>query len=74
MPMVLLVWSVGICSAVNLSLFKFYGEILTQNEFWKMPVLASALLVLGLAGAIIQIVILNVTMRLYNNLDIMPAL
>ena len=73
-PMVLLVWSVGIFSAVNLSLFKFFGEILSQNDFWKMPVLALALLVFGLAGAIIQIVTLNVTMRYYNNLDIMPLL
>lgn len=38
-----------------------------------MPVMASVLIISALCGAAIQILLLNIAMRYYNNLDIMPV-
>ena len=50
--MVLLVCSIGTFAGVNLCLFKFFGEILTANDFYDMPVMASSLLLIGAIGAV----------------------
>ena len=51
--MVLLVCSIGTFAGVNLCLFKFFGEILTANDFWNMPVMAVSLLFVGAIGAVL---------------------
>lgn len=73
-PMVLLVMSTGAFSGLNLCCFKFFGEILANNDFMNMPVMASALCIAGLIGALTQILILNVAFRYYNNIDVIPVL
>jgi len=72
--MVLLVSSTAAFSGLNLCNMKFFGEIVTKYEFWSMPFMASGLFIFGIAGAIAQILILNVAFRYYNNIDIIPVL
>ena len=72
-PMVLLVWSTAIFAGQNLCMFKAFGEILTSHDFWKMPYMASFIFLSGCAGGLIQMLFLNIAMRYYNNLDIMPV-
>ena len=71
--MVLLVWSAATFAGQNLCMFKAFGEILESHDFWNMPIMASFICLSGLVGACIQIFILNIAMRYYNNLDIMPV-
>ena len=72
-PMVLLVWSTATFAGQNLCVFKAFGEILSSQDFWAMPFMASFLFLAGCTGGLIQMFILNINMRYYNNLDIMPV-
>ena len=38
-----------------------------------MPIMASVLVGTAISGAVLQIIILNIAMRYYNNLDIVPV-
>ena len=73
LPMVMFSWSTAIFSGMNLCILKCFGEILAQNDFWNMPVMATVLLTSVLVGAAMQIIVLNVALRYYNNLDIIPV-
>ena len=72
-PMVLLVWSTATFTGQNLCMFKSFGEIITSNDFYEMPIMAIFILLTGLIGGVVQMFILNIAMRYYNNLDIMPV-
>ena len=72
-PMVLLVWSCGTWAGQNLCFFKAFGEILSAGDFFNRPIMAISIASIGCIGALIQIFILNISMRYYNNLDIMPV-
>lgn len=72
-PMVLLVWSCGTFAGQNLCFFKAFGEIVSSHDFWNKPIMACFLFLLGAVGGLTQIFILNIAMRYYNNLDIMPV-
>ena len=72
-PMILLAWSTATFSGMNLVLFKCFGEILKAGDFDRTPVFTSFLVVFALIGALIQMIILNVAMKYYNNIDVMPV-
>ena len=72
-PMVLLIWSTATFSGLNVCLLKCFGEILAVNDFWTMPFMVSSLIVAIICGAILQIIILNMALRYYNNLDVIPV-
>jgi len=46
---------------------------LSAGDFFNKPVMAISIVSIGCIGALIQIFILNIAMRYYNNLDIMPV-
>ena len=71
--MVLLIWSTATFSGLNVCLLKCFGEILAVNDFWTMPFMVSSLIVSIILGAILQIIILNMALRYYNNLDVIPV-
>ena len=54
-------------------MFKAFGEILESRDLWNMPIMSFTILVAGLIGALVQIFFLNLAMKYYNNLDIMPV-
>ena len=71
--MVLLSWSTATFSGMNLTLLKCFGEIIKQGDFSSLPIMTSCLLVFAVSGAIIQIVMLNIGLKYYNNIDLMPV-
>lgn len=72
-PMVLLVWSTATFAGQNLCMFKAFGEILESKDLWNMPIMSFCILLAGLVGGLIQVFFLNISMKYYNNLDIMPV-
>ena len=72
-PMVLLAWSTATLSGMNLVLLKCFGEILKAGDFNRMPLFTSLLLVFALSGAVFQIIVLNIAMKYYSNIDVMPV-
>ena len=54
-------------------MFKAFGEILESHSLWKLPIMSFLILSAGLIGALVQIFFLNIAMKYYNNLDIMPV-
>ena len=71
--MVLLAWSTATFSGMNLTLFKCFGEIIKEGDFMQLPIMSSCLVVFAISGAIIQIIMLNIAMKYYNNIDVMPV-
>merc|ERR1711933_178035 len=72
--MILLVMSTAAFAGLNMCSMKFFLSILAEKAFWNMPVMASALCITGVGGSILQILILNVAFRYYNNIDVIPVL
>ena len=72
-PMILLAWSTATFSSVNLVLYKSFGEILKSGEFEKTPISANCLFVFAITGGGIQLIVLNVAMKYYDNIDVMPV-
>ena len=72
-PMVLLAWSTATFSGMNLTLLKCFGEIIKAGDFMQLPVMTSFLVVFAISGAILQIIVLNIAMKYYNNIDVMPV-
>ena len=70
--MVLLTWTCGLMTATNLVLCKCFGEIVKAGDFWEMPLLAVGCAISGTLGCFIMIYILNVAMRYYDNIDVIP--
>lgn len=71
-PLVLLCWSAGIMNGEALVFLKIGGEVINSDEFSKNIIFAFLIAALGVASAGFQIYLLNVSMRLYTNLDVMP--
>ena len=71
-PMVLSTWTCGLLTATNLVLVKCFGEIVKAGEFWEMPLLASACFCFGGIGCFVLIYVLNIAMRYYDNIDVIP--
>ena len=70
--MVLMTWSCGLLGAINVALIKSFGEILTSGGFFSMPYTAAGCLVAGVSGSVLMLYLLNLSMRYYNNIDVMP--
>ena len=71
-PMVLMSLSAGLLTAINLVFAKCFGEIIKAQEFAWAPIFASSCFVLGTLGCFLMIYVLNLAMRYYNNLDVIP--
>lgn len=71
-PLVLLCWGGGIVYGISLVFFKVFGEITNSPEFHKNIIFTFLVGICALATAATQIYLLNVNMKLYNNLDVMP--
>ena len=72
-PMVLLTWSTGTFSGMNVVLIKCFGEVLKAGDFKRKPIFTSSLLAFALTGGLVQMIVLNVAMKYYDNIDVMPA-
>ena len=59
-------------TATNLVLCKCFGEIVKAGDFWEMPLLAAGCAIGGTLGCFTMIYILNVAMRYYDNIDVIP--
>ena len=71
-PMVLLCWSCGSLVSANIIFIKCFNEIWKAKELAEMPVLSSVCLVLGVTGCFMFIYTLNIAMRYYENIDVIP--
>ena len=71
-PLVLLCWSSGLMNGCGLVFLKVCGEIVNSDELMDNFFFALLVGLLGGACAVLQVYMLNQSMRLYNNLDVMP--
>jgi len=75
-PLFLLAWSAGLIGALNCTFLKVAGEILKINGKDGYNAFASLhlyiFLAIGIAGSVACICILNLVMRNYNQLEVMP--
>ena len=51
---------------------KSFGEIISAHGFETMPFTATACLLSSIIGAGFSLFMLNLNMRYYNNIDVMP--
>ena len=70
--LVLLTWTCGTLVATSLVLVKCFGEIVKAGEFFDMPFLASACFCFGGIMCFVMIYVLNLAMRYYDNIDVIP--
>ena len=71
-PMVLLCWGSGLSGGCSLSLLKCCGTIAYGSEASGNPFLALGLGIAGVGSALIQTYLLNLGMKYFNNIDVMP--
>ena len=71
-PMVLLTWTTATICGTNLCLFKCVGEILTEHDFWNMPIMVTSFVTFVVCMALTQVFVFNTALRYYNNLDVIP--
>ena len=71
-PLVLLCWSCGVLNGSALTFLKVCGEITNSPEAAENVFFALLMGALGCLCAGINIYILNLSMRFYPNLDVMP--
>lgn len=75
-PLLILSWSAGLIGALNIVFFKVAGEILKvhgvdgQNAYKEAPLYLFVMI--GGLGAALCVGILNMAMRNYNQLEVMP--
>ena len=65
--------SCGSLVASNIIFLKCFGEILKAGEYQEMKGLVIACLTLGILGGLMFIFTLNVAMRYYDNIDVIPV-
>lgn len=65
-------WSAGLIVAINLVLGKTFGEIFLSHVFWKMPTLSASCLLFACLGCLLVVYLLSVSMRYYDNIDVIP--
>jgi len=71
-PLVLILWGCGLIYGSSIVFLKVFGEIINSPDFLKNIFFASIVGGCGIAAAGLQIYMLNLSMKLYNNLDVMP--
>ena len=59
-------------TALNLVLMKCFGEIVRAGEFSEKPIIASTCFFFSGAGCFMMIYVLNIAMRYYDNIDVIP--
>lgn len=70
--LVLMCCSCGVMNGCALMFLKVGGEILNSDEFKKNIFFSLLMVVCGLSCAATQTIFLNLSMKYYNNLDVMP--
>ena len=70
--MVFMIWSCSLLSGISLVLLKCFGEIVTFHGFGFMPFVTIGCLISGICGCALFCLLLNLLMRYYNNIDVMP--
>ena len=80
LPMVLLCLTTALMAAISLVLYKSFGELATsptsspgEKKLEGSLVLSISLVMGALLAAIGQIYLLNVNLKYYSNLDLMPV-
>lgn len=71
-PLVLMCWSIGLITALNLVFIKCFGEIVRSGEVKEKPILSSVCFFFGATGSLMMIYVLNIAMRYYDNIDVIP--
>ena len=70
--LVLMCSSCGVMNGCSLMFLKVGGEILNSDEFRENIFFSLLMVVCGLSCATTQMIFLNLSMKYYNNLDVMP--
>jgi len=71
-PLVLNAINCGCITGMNTTFFKYSGEMITSKEFNEAPVLCVALIAIGVLLATLCVHLLNIMMKVYDNMDVMP--
>lgn len=72
LPVVLLTLSSGVCGGTSLVQIKSFGEIVGGSELSSNFFLSLLLVAMGLGCSAMQVYLLNLSMKYYNNTDVMP--
>ena len=71
--MVLLCWSCGSLVSANILFIKCFNELWKAGELSSMPFLSYLCLVIGITGCFMFLYTLNIAMRYYDNIDVIPV-
>lgn len=71
-PMILITYSCGVLTGVNLVGFTFIGELLQSGTFLDAALLIVFLVILIIVCPVILLFILNLIMARYDQLDVLP--
>ena len=71
-PVVLLTMAAGLCGGTSLVMMKSFGEIVGGAEMNGNVYMAVVLIIFGLGTGALQMYMLNLSMKYYNNIDVMP--
>ena len=72
MPMLFLLVCSGLLGGYSVTLFKLLGELFVGKAYKTNVFLTFALLAVGLLANLLQLLFLNISMRYYDQLDVVP--
>lgn len=62
----------GVVNGLTMTFIKVSGEVFNSDEFSDNIFFTLFVGILGISGALLTILFLNLSMKYYNNLDVMP--
>ena len=72
LPVILLTMTSGLCGGTTIVMLKSFGQIVNGPEVASNVFLSLVLVIAGIGTAIIQVYMLNLSMKYYDNIDVMP--
>jgi hypothetical protein len=72
LPLLMLTFATGISSAINQAVFKFFGEILQSGDAVLFSPFEMVLLMWGVLQSLLTLLLLNVAVYLYEQIDVAP--
>lgn len=72
-PMILLCVASGLCAGTALGFFKCFGTMVISHQVGYYKLFGSALFICAMLACSTQMFLLNLAIRTYKNIDVMPV-
>ena len=73
LPMFVVLVSAGLIGGIATTFYKIIGELAIENELTQEGWFVVVLALVGVLANLVMLYLINIAMKYYNNIDVMPV-